>query len=878
MPGAEEGLRAAQSLLVQQASVLEQIAADCDAVKRLADDQLVGVTPPPGEAAVEGMAGSLQRGSSAKLLEKCGELEGTHDRHLQALLPSLRSLDVELRGVQDGELAAQGALSVRLFHRLRCISQLQSQIAELRNKLHLYASLLERVHMYCSQLLLMRRLPATYHACLAEVARRRQFGQLYARRGHDAAESLASLREEEVGQRDDFMREHGALLPRGMPQLSLLLGERPPYFEIGTNSSESQLISLSHALSLEAGHGDGRGEGFAAAEPVPADAAVPPLTSVDLLADDAAVAMAVAVAPAAARSAAPAAAAAEPHSSCGLAPASEPAVATPPAASVVAEPAAEPAAAEAAPSAAVAAVAAGSEAAAGAAAEAPLAAPPAAAARGFGALASGSALGMPPITRSVSEHSSLHKFGFSGLLQGLRGEESSLRPRFAPLASADCLALTQEAVLAGQCSGELSEVGAALEALGTPLEGLSVEVASQLQRRLAQQERAAVVLRAEARAHTAALERAEAALAAERQRADALQRQLESAAEAGGGASGGAPGGAPEVRLLIRVQGHETPPGTPPRTASDALPEGTGAGAGADTAGAAPPEEAKAAAAAAAAAAAEATAAAAEATAAAAVAAAAAEAASLREEVRGLEAKHAALLLQQHTLAEEHQLLSSGVHTAMSCLPPPGPIRAGGEGGASGAGSSGEGESAGGGEEEGAEEADGSVRTAQLRADDLCSSARQAAHANARLGHAMASEREAHKATQTRAQRRLAYLASDLGSQPPTRLLFTAQAPSHAPPGGVAFAGLLLPVLRSGLPTHWLSSESIASLRRWCDDEGVPLSKLRAVVGKAVHVSGPQLAGSEGNGQPINPYNLPAGETYHIVHAEMQLQHHWVAD
>ena len=172
------------------------------------------------------------------------------------------------------------------------------------------------------------------------------------------------------------------------------------------------------------------------------------------------------------------------------------------------------------------------------------------------------------------------------------------------------------------------------------------------------------------------------------------------------------------------------------------------------------------------------------------------------------------------------------------------------------------------------------MRSAQLRADDLCSSARQAAHANARLGHAMASEREAHKATHTRAQRRLAYLASDLGAQPPTRLLFTAQPASHAPPGpgGVAFAGLLLPVLRSGLPTHWLSSESVASLRRWCDDEGVPLSKLRAVVGKAVHVSGPQLAGSEGHGQPINPYNLPAGETYHIVHAEMQLQHHWVAE
>jgi len=30
-------------------------------------------------------------------------------------------------------------------------------------------------------------------------------------------------------------------------------------------------------------------------------------------------------------------------------------------------------------------------------------------------------------------------------------------------------------------------------------------------------------------------------------------------------------------------------------------------------------------------------------------------------------------------------------------------------------------------------------------------------------------------------------------------------------------------------------------------------------------------------GQPANPYNLPEGETYHIVHAEMQLQHRWVS-
>ena len=831
---AEPRISAAQALTAQQQSVLDQLAADRDAVKRLVDEQL---EPAPAE----GMSGSVRRGSSAKLMEEIGTLESTHDRHLQALLPQLRSLDRELRHVQEEVLAAKGALSVRRFHRLRSISQLQSQIAELRNKLHLYSSLLERVNMYCTQLLLMRRLPATYHACLAEVVRRRQFGQDYARQAHAAAETLANAREEEVGRRDAFMREHGALLPRGMPHLSQLLGARPPFFEISSNSSDSQLMALSQALTLESGAS--APQPAARALPAPAaestDSDVRPLQSAneDVPADDTAAAP---LPTARDQPASQAADAAGPDDSLAAgttasheAGSEAPSVATAsgpdskdmPAADV--EPRGRPAAAQE-PSGSV----------------------------GFGDLASGSTLAMPSIQRSMSEHSSLHKF------HGLHGSRSFAPPsssaiRFAPLAPGGGTSLTQEAVLAGQCSGELSEVGAALEALGTPLEGLPVEVASQLQRRLAQQEATTAALRTERRAHAAALEKAEAALAAERQRCVALQQQLDSrtvdsTATATGIEAGDAAGC---VQLHVHVQ--ET-------TAQEVSEAGASDVTRTDAADA--PDKAFVD-----------------------VREAAAETEALREAVRELEQKYSDLEAQHRELVDENMVLLRGVQTAMSCLPPPGPIRGGTgagsavvsaeSGGAAGADSSGDG-AAGDSEQGEGGSSVGGVRTVQLQADDLCSSARQAAHANARLGHAMAAEREAHKVTQTRAQRRLAYLSSDLGSQPSTRLLFTAQPSTHAPAGGVAFAGLLLPALRSGLPTHWLSSESVASLRRWCEDEGVPLTKLRAVVGKVVHVSGPMLAVAEGEqptGQPANPYNLPEGETYHIVHAEMQLQHRWVS-
>ena len=160
----------------------------------------------------------------------------------------------------------------------------------------------------------------------------------------------------------------------------------------------------------------------------------------------------------------------------------------------------------------------------------------------------------------------------------------------------------------------------------------------------------------------------------------------------------------------------------------------------------------------------------------------------------------------------------------------------------------------------------------QRLAADLCSSARQAAHANARLGHAMASEREQHKAALALSQRRLSYLSADVNA----RLLFAVQPARHTtPPAMVTFAAMMLPAMRNGLPTHWLSPESVESLRRWCEDESsLSLQAIRFVIGRVVHVAGPITVPAAGAGD--NPYNLPVGEQYFVVHAEMMMQHRWI--
>merc|ERR1719152_1019228 len=101
----------------------------------------------------------------------------------------------------------------------------------------------------------------------------------------------------------------------------------------------------------------------------------------------------------------------------------------------------------------------------------------------------------------------------------------------------------------------------------------------------------------------------------------------------------------------------------------------------------------------------------------------------------------------------------------------------------------------------------------------------------------MATEKANHKAALALAQKRLSYLSADVNA----RLLFVAQpaAHGHGAAAGVAFAALMLPTLSGGVPSHWLSNESVESLRRWCDEEGMPLSALRCVIGRVVHVAGP---------------------------------------
>ena len=272
--GAEIRLGSAEALQTSQAAVTRQLEVSVADLGALLDkaaeggSEASGRTEASGRASTDGAAtgassttasSSLSTSTSTEpplntsfLLGEMARIEQTHERHLRELLPRARQLDEGLREAEMDAHHARAEHGAALLLRLRAISALQAQIADLRSKLHLYSSLLGRVTHYCEGLGLMRKLPSSYEAALREVILRRRFGISYSAQARDAAEALASARAAELVRREAFMAEHGALLPRNLKVFSALLQSRPPYIEVNSRGAaeeaESALMELSEVL------------------------------------------------------------------------------------------------------------------------------------------------------------------------------------------------------------------------------------------------------------------------------------------------------------------------------------------------------------------------------------------------------------------------------------------------------------------------------------------------------------------------------------------------------------------------------------------------------------------------------------------------------
>ena len=112
----------------------------------------------------------------------------------------------------------------------------RSQIHQTRNKQAGFKEWGKRQEQKFRELRIARRIPRVYRACLAEVARRVAFQEMYAAQAGKLAERMARHRERETRRREQFTKSHERYLP---PEVIAGLGlcAPPPQCEVTVTRS-----------------------------------------------------------------------------------------------------------------------------------------------------------------------------------------------------------------------------------------------------------------------------------------------------------------------------------------------------------------------------------------------------------------------------------------------------------------------------------------------------------------------------------------------------------------------------------------------------------------------------------------------------------------
>jgi len=222
----EEELERAQGKLAEQAAVIQCLDKDLNTVGRLVEETVGDL------ASNRGGTGSVGGGA----LDACAALDPMNELHVKSHLPAVDAVDREMAALHWHCAQCKHAMGACVHRQLQSISALQSQIHQTRNKQAGFKEWGKRQEQKFRELRIARRIPRVYRACLAEVARRVAFQEMYAAQAGKLAERMARHRERETRRREQFTKSHERYLP---PEVVAGLGlcAPPPQCEVTVTRS-----------------------------------------------------------------------------------------------------------------------------------------------------------------------------------------------------------------------------------------------------------------------------------------------------------------------------------------------------------------------------------------------------------------------------------------------------------------------------------------------------------------------------------------------------------------------------------------------------------------------------------------------------------------
>lgn len=234
----EEELERAQTRLGEQASAIQRLDADLEAVRALVEDTVAELS--------EGGSESGSGSGLGTVLDKCAALHAVDDEHVKSILPAADAADTAMAALHEHCARCKDAMTACVHRQLQSISALQSKIRDMRNKQAAFGEIGQRQEAAFRELRVARRVPRAYRACLAEVARRAADAKVFGAQARQLAERMARGRAKEATRREAFARTHERYLPQDVAS-ALGLGAHPPRCEVtvvGNGADEFPLVKV----------------------------------------------------------------------------------------------------------------------------------------------------------------------------------------------------------------------------------------------------------------------------------------------------------------------------------------------------------------------------------------------------------------------------------------------------------------------------------------------------------------------------------------------------------------------------------------------------------------------------------------------------------
>lgn len=225
----EQTIKDHQRFINEQKSIMQSLSKDVGTVKKLVDDCL-----------------ACQLSSSLRPHDAVSALGPMYDVHDKNHLPKMEACERAISKLLEYCKDRKNEMNMFVHNYMQKITYVSYTIKDARLQFPVFKEAMVRQEDLFVDLKFVRGIGPAYRACLAEVVRRKANMKLYMGMAGQLAERLATKRELEVRTREEFLKKHGAYVPKDV-LASMGLYDTPNQCDVNIAPFDTGLLDIDMA-------------------------------------------------------------------------------------------------------------------------------------------------------------------------------------------------------------------------------------------------------------------------------------------------------------------------------------------------------------------------------------------------------------------------------------------------------------------------------------------------------------------------------------------------------------------------------------------------------------------------------------------------------